>query len=162
MASRQAESRLGRSVGSQLVGHQYVRRKALLLEQSAHELRSRSGVAPPLHEKIENLAFVIDRSPEPEPSAADQNRHFIEMPTRGWPRTSAAKFLGEQRPELQHPIADRFVRDIQPALGEQIFDTVVPAEYAPQAIGFSANALNSRGILGTGNPRRFVRTSWWS
>ena len=122
MASRQAESRLGRSVGSQLVGHQYVRRKALLLEQSAHELRSRSGVAPPLHEKIENLAFVIDRSPEPEPSAADQNRHFIEMPTRGWPRTSAAKFLGEQRPELQHPSSDRFVRDIQPALGEQIFD----------------------------------------
>ena len=42
--------------------------------------------------------------------------------TRGGPRTSAAKFLGEQRPELQHPSSDRFVRDIQPALGEQIFD----------------------------------------
>jgi hypothetical protein len=71
-------------LGSELVGHQYVRRKALLLEQSAYELRSHSGVAPPLHEKIENLAFVIDRSPEPEPSAADQNRHFIEMPNARW------------------------------------------------------------------------------
>ena len=36
--------------------------------------------------------------------------------------TSAAKFLGEQRPELQHPTPDRFVGDVQPALGQQIFD----------------------------------------
>jgi hypothetical protein len=41
---------------------------------------------------------------------------------RGRPRTSAAKFLGEQRPELQHPSSDRFVRDIQPAFGQQLFD----------------------------------------
>ena len=36
--------------------------------------------------------------------------------------TSAAKFLGEQRPELQHPSSDRFIGDVQPALGQQIFD----------------------------------------
>ena len=36
--------------------------------------------------------------------------------------TSAAKFLGEQRPELQHPSPDRFIGDIQPALGQQILD----------------------------------------
>jgi CheY-like chemotaxis protein len=36
--------------------------------------------------------------------------------------TLAAKFLGEQRPELQHPSSDRFIGDVQPALGQQIFD----------------------------------------
>jgi hypothetical protein len=36
--------------------------------------------------------------------------------------TSAVKFFGEQRPALQHPSPDRFVGDIQPALGQQILD----------------------------------------
>ena len=36
--------------------------------------------------------------------------------------TSAAKFLGEQRAELQHPSSDRLVGEVQPALGEQILD----------------------------------------
>jgi hypothetical protein len=70
-----------------------------------------------LHKEIENFALVVDRPPEPESSAADQDSHLIEVPLRGWPMTSAAKFLGEQRPELQHPSPYRFIGDIQPALG---------------------------------------------
>jgi hypothetical protein len=54
--------------------------------------------------------------------AADKDSHLVEVPLRGWPMTSAAKFLGEQRPELQHPSPYRFIGDIQPALGEQILD----------------------------------------
>jgi hypothetical protein len=30
------------------------------------------------------------------------------------------------------------------------------------SISFRANALNSRGIVGAGNPGRFAATSWWS
>jgi hypothetical protein len=41
---------------------------------------------------------------------------------RGWSMTSAAKFLGEYWPELQHPSPYRFIGDIQPALGQQILD----------------------------------------
>jgi hypothetical protein len=81
-----------------------------------------AALAAPLHQQVENLAIVVDRPPEPELSAADQNRHFIEMPMRSRPRTSAAKFLGEQLPELKHPSPDRFIRDIQPALSQQILD----------------------------------------
>jgi hypothetical protein len=36
--------------------------------------------------------------------------------------TSAAKFLGKQRPELQHPSPDRLVEKVEPALGDQILD----------------------------------------
>jgi hypothetical protein len=79
-------------------------------------------VAPLLHKEIENLALVVDRPPEIESPAADQDGHLVEMPMRGRPMTPAAKFLGEQRPELQHPSPDRFIGDFQPALGEQILD----------------------------------------
>jgi hypothetical protein len=38
---------------------------------------------------------------------------------------------------------------------------VVPAEQSLQTISFQATALNSRGIVGVGDPERLVRTSWW-
>jgi hypothetical protein len=75
-----------------------------------------------MHKEIENLALVVDRPPEPESSAADQDSHLVEAPFRGWPMTSAAKLPGEQRPELQHPSRDCLIGDIQPALGQQILD----------------------------------------
>ena len=39
--------------------------------------------------------------------------------------TSAAKFLGEQRPEFQNPSPRCFVGDIQAALREQILDVAI-------------------------------------
>ena len=61
------------------------------------------------NKEIENLALVVDRPPEPESFAGDQDRHLVEMPLGGRPMTSAAKSLGEQRPELQHPSPDCFI-----------------------------------------------------
>ena len=37
-------------------------------------------------------------------------------------RRDKTKFFGEQRPELQHPSSNRFIGDVQPALGQQILD----------------------------------------
>src|ERR1700722_10813864 len=68
-SSREAELRLRRSVGAQPIGDERLGREALLPEQFAHELRGRPCIAPSLHKEIENLALVIDRSPEPESSA---------------------------------------------------------------------------------------------
>jgi hypothetical protein len=33
-----------------------------------------------LHKKVENLAFVVDRAPQPELLARDHLHHLIEMP----------------------------------------------------------------------------------
>jgi hypothetical protein len=74
-----------------------------------------------LHKQVENLAFVVDRAPQPELPAPNRHGHLVEMPTRRWPWTSMAKFSGEQRPELQDPSPHRFIGDIQTALREQIF-----------------------------------------
>ena len=37
-----------------------------------------------------------------------------------------------------------------------------PRQGVLQTISFRANALNSRGIVGSGNPGWFAPTSWWS
>ena len=136
MASRQSQFGLRRGIRTQLVSHQHVGREAVLFEQLAHQFHGCRLVASPLHQQIENLAFVVDRSPEPESPAGDQDCHLVQMPVRGWPRASTPKFLGEQRPELQHPSSNRFIGDVQPALGQQIFDIAEAegkAKIQPQA-----------------------------
>ena len=97
----------------------------MFLEQLAHQFHSCSLTAPSLHEQIEDLAFVVDRTPEPESPTHDHHGHLIEVPSRRWPRASAAKFSREQRPELQDPSPHRFVGDIQTALREQILDVAI-------------------------------------
>ena len=57
---------LCRAVRAQLVGHQHIGREALFLEQLAHQFHGCSLVAPSLHEQVENLAFVVNRAPQPE------------------------------------------------------------------------------------------------
>src|SRR5271166_6594905 len=125
MASRQSRLRLGRAVRAQFVGHQHIGREALFLEQLAHQFHGCSLVAPSLHQEIENLAFIVDRAPEPEPPARNRHGHLVEMPPRRWPWASVAKFAGEQRPEFQDPSPHRFVGDIQSTLSEQIFDVAI-------------------------------------
>jgi hypothetical protein len=97
----------------------------LFLEQLAHQFHRRSFIAPSLHEQVENLAFVVNRAPEPELPARNSYGHLIEMPTRCWPWASTAKFSSEQRPKLQNPSPHRFVGDIQTALRKQIFDVAI-------------------------------------
>jgi hypothetical protein len=114
MASHQSQFGLRCGIRTQPVSHQHVGREAVLFEQFAHQFHGCSLVASPSRQQIENLAFVVDRSPEPESPAGDQNCHLVQMPVRGGPMTSAAKFLGEQRPELQHLSSDRFTLARQP------------------------------------------------
>src|SRR5580700_5475962 len=100
MARRQSDLGLCRAVRAQLVRHQHIGCETLFLEQLAHQLHGRSLIAPSLHQQIENLAFIVDRAPQPELLASNRYSHLIEMPTRCWPWASMAKFSGEQRPEL--------------------------------------------------------------
>jgi hypothetical protein len=77
MASRQSQFGLRRSIRTRPVRHQHVGREAVLFEQLAHQFHRCGLVASPLHQQIENLAFVVDRSPEPESPAGDQNCHLV-------------------------------------------------------------------------------------
>jgi hypothetical protein len=55
----------------------------------------------------------------------NRHGHLVEVTPRRRSGPPAAKFSGEDRPELQYPSPHRFVGDIQAALSEQIFDVAV-------------------------------------
>jgi hypothetical protein len=65
-----------------IVGHQLIGREALFLEQLAHQFHGCSLIASSLHQQVENLAFVVNRAPEPELRARNYHGHLIEMPPR--------------------------------------------------------------------------------
>jgi hypothetical protein len=96
MAHRQSDLGPCRAVRAKLVGHQRIGCEALFLEQLAHQFHRCGFIAPSLHEQVENLAFVVNRAPQPKLPARDRHGHLIEMPTQCWPWAPTAKFSGEQ------------------------------------------------------------------
>jgi hypothetical protein len=70
------------------------------------------AVPPSLHHEVQHLAFVIDRSPEVHPPAADGADHLVQVPTRSRAGASLLQSLRDQRPELDRPAADGLVRHV--------------------------------------------------
>jgi hypothetical protein len=100
MRTGQAKLPKSGSVGAQLVGRQQFRCEALFPEQLAHQPecpRACRGGAEP---HVENLALVIDGSPQVHPHAGDANHHLVEAPSvaRAW--TGVSKPAGKPRSEL--------------------------------------------------------------
>src|SRR5215469_12048254 len=52
-------------------------------------------------------------------------RTLVEVPAIARPRTAAAQPSCNHRSELQHPTPDRFIGNIEPALGEQFLDVAI-------------------------------------
>jgi hypothetical protein len=67
----------------------------LLLEQFSHEFHSRVLVAPSLHQQIENVAFIVDGSPQSKLPTRNHHGHLVEMPSRRRLWASTAQFSGE-------------------------------------------------------------------
>jgi hypothetical protein len=55
-------------------------------------------------------------------SARYHEDHLVEMPTRTGAWTAAAETAGDQPAELQESTTHRFIRDIDAAHGQQVFD----------------------------------------
>src|SRR5215467_6708836 len=77
-------------VGAQLVGDQQVGSEALLLEQLAHQSQRRPSVAPTLNQHVEDLAFVVDGTPQIHPLTGDPHHYLVEVPAIARPWTAAA------------------------------------------------------------------------
>ena len=59
---------------------------------------------------------------DPTVLAVDRDEDFIEMPMRISTRVRASEFSGIGQAKLKRPAADRFIRDIDAALGQHILD----------------------------------------
>src|SRR4029077_2840826 len=117
MASDQSHLDLGCIAGSQLIGDDHIRREALLLQQSTHELCGRSLVSSPLHEQVENFALAVDG--KARTACRQSQRPSYRDATARSAVGACAEVLGRTRVRTSKPKASRSRRR-QPALGEQI------------------------------------------
>jgi len=70
-----------------------------------------------LHQHVQDLSLAINGAPQVYVLAVDRDEDFIEMPTRISTRVRASELSGIGQAKLKRPAADRFIRDIDAALG---------------------------------------------
>ena len=107
-------------VGSELIGCNSGRRRSLFLQQSSHQFQRCLRVPSGLDEKIEDLAFIVDRSPQPVTPPSNDDDHFIEMPEIARCRPHAAQILCDRRAEFEKPAPHALVGNIKAPLRKQI------------------------------------------
>jgi len=112
----------GSTVRAEFVGHHNRGRKALLLQQLAHQSHCRSRIAPSLNQEIQDFALIADRSPQIEAATADDGHHFIEMPAIRRLMSSLSEASSVDLAELEKPSAHGLVRDIHSAFGQKLFN----------------------------------------
>jgi hypothetical protein len=137
VATGQSQTSERGGVGAQFLGDQQFRPEALLLEQLAHQPQRRAAVAAALNQHVENLALVVDGTPQIHPLAGDAHYHLIEVPAIARPRTALTEPSRDRGTEFQHPAPHRFIGDVEPSFGQQLFDIAVAqgkAEIEPDRV----------------------------
>ena len=82
------------------------------LQELAQQPLGRLPVAPATDENVEHDAVLIHSAPQIMRLAGDLEHDFIEMPLVAGPGQPPADEVGELLAELQPPLADRLVADL--------------------------------------------------
>src|SRR3954462_7981135 len=82
----------------ELVGDDHPRRILQALQQLAKEALGGFGIAPALHQDIEHLAVLIDRTPEMVLLATDAQKHLVDEPFVAWPGPTPLQRMANSRP----------------------------------------------------------------
>jgi hypothetical protein len=90
-------------------------------EMTKERLRSRA-IPPCLHQDVDNLTILINRSPQVMNGSVDADEHFVDMPTPAhsffvWPQPS-----GVFGSELATPQSDRLIADRHASGGKHLFN----------------------------------------
>jgi len=125
MVAGKSEMPEGSAVGAQLVGRHPRRREALFAEQLAHQLDGRSPVSTTLDHDLEDLALVVDRTPQIHVLARDPDDHFVEVPAIARSRTAPSQAPSDRRSEFEHPTANALVGEVEATLGKQLLDIAI-------------------------------------
>ncbi|MBB5366440.1 hypothetical protein HNQ08_005569 [Deinococcus humi] len=75
-----------------------------------------------LQEKIQHRAAFVDGSPQPEFLATDLDAHLIQKPPGTPPLFPVAQLFGQERGELDIPLTQGLVTDVNAALLEQFLN----------------------------------------
>ncbi len=104
----------GCSVACQLVRDEYARHILAALEELAEELFGSTLVPATLHQYVQHVALLVFSPPQVVRLPVDLEEDFVQMPLIPWSGPTMTQLVGVGLPELQAPLADRFVGDNPP------------------------------------------------
>ena len=119
---RRDQGTAGGLIARQLVGDQAARDGALCFQELAEESDRSSSIPSGLHEDVDHIPILVNRPPQVLRPALHPHEQLIEIPRISLaapPPPQPSRILQPERPA---PLADRLVRDVDAALGEEVLD----------------------------------------
>ena len=110
-----------RPIAPQLVGMDHLRHVVFPQEADKKGL-GRLGVSVFLKQNVQHVPVFVDRSPQPMLDPADLDADLVQMPSRTPPGFSMAQFLGQEWGELDVPLTEGFVTDLNTTLVKQFLN----------------------------------------
>jgi hypothetical protein len=95
------------------------------LQQLTEELFRRLFIAPALHQDIQNIAMLVNCTPEIVLLALDGEEHLIQMPLIAGLATLPAQLVRILLAKCSAPLADRLVGKPDPAGGHELFHITI-------------------------------------
>ena len=94
-------------------------------EKLAKEAFGSFFVAPALHQDVEDITILIDRSPEVVFFPTDSEYDLVHMPCVAATRTATTQFIGGGLPAFEAPLPNGFVGHNDPALCEKFLNIAI-------------------------------------
>ena len=76
----------------------------------------------PLNQNVDRITVLINGTPQIVLLAANLDKYFIEMPGIAQSTLAFLQNSGVLRSKSVAPLTNRFIRNLDPALGQEIFD----------------------------------------
>src|SRR5215471_3644611 len=116
---------LGCAITFQLIRNDDPRYVLQPLEQLTKKLLCRLFVAAALHEDIEDVVVLVNRTPEVMALAIDGQKHFIQVPLVPWLGASVLQLIRVVLPEFQTPLADGLMGHVDATLEQDLFHVAI-------------------------------------
>ena len=110
-----------RPIAPQLVGMDHLRHVVFPQEADKKGL-GRLGVSVFLKQNVQHVPVFVDRSPQPMLDPADLDADLVQMPSRTPAGFSMAQFLGQEWGELDVPLTEGLVTDLNTTLVKQFLN----------------------------------------
>ena len=112
----------GGAIRAQIVRDQSMGDEPAFLQEFAHQFQCAMLVSLGLDQHVEDLALGVDGAPQIDNAAGDLEINLVKMPSRVRLGASLAQVCRDHRPKMVHPAPNRFIRDRDSALRQQIFN----------------------------------------
>jgi hypothetical protein len=125
MCHPRQEFPLGGTVTLQCVGDDHPRHVGQPCEQLAEACLRRVLVPTALHQDVEHMPLLIDRSPQRVLCPADRQKHLIQMPCILWSGMTTSQRIRIVLPECAAPLPTRFGSHRDTACTQQLFHIAI-------------------------------------